>query len=101
MTYLSDILVDAIDTGLRDAVPSAGRRSDAPSLDRLAMGLAGTISGLDPALRLVIAQRVIAYARDLLVRPWSPAGGQLLDDAVERLRWLASGDLAAPANDER
>lgn len=99
MTYISEFLAGAIDTGLRGAGPSQRHRSDAPSLDMLAARLAGTISGIDPALRLVIAQRVITYARDLLVRPVSPAGGQVLDQTVERLRWLTPGDLTAPAND--
>lgn len=65
----------------------------------LAARLAATVSGIDPDLRLVIAQRVITYARDLLVRPVSPAGGQVLDQTVEKLRRLTACDLTAPAND--
>lgn len=100
MTHISEILADAIGMGRDDAVRSPGGRSDAPSLDRLASRLAGTISGLDPSLRLLIAQRVIAYAGDLLVRPLSPAGGQLLDEAVDKLRRLTSCHPTVAANDQ-
>ena len=101
MTFIGEALAEVIGAGQQDAVKSASRRSETSGRETLATHLAGTISGLDPALRLVIAQRLIAYARDLLVRPVSPAGGHLLDEAADKLRWLTSCCETGPANDER
>ena len=99
MKLIGEILTDAFHTGLLQARPAVERQPDAAGSHVLAARLAGSIAGLDPALRLLLAQRVIGYARDLLVRPLSPAGGHLLDETIHKLGGLTSSPPKAPAND--
>lgn len=73
--------------------------SDGASLGALAARLAGSISDLEPASRMLIAQRLVAYTSDLLVRPLSATAGRILDDANARLARLESPGLPAAAND--
>lgn len=99
MNVIDEILADAIHADLLRARPAPERLPDAAGSQALAASLAGSISGLDPAVRFLIAQRVIGYARDLLVRPLSSAGGDLLDEAIQKLGELTSTPPKAPAND--
>jgi hypothetical protein len=73
--------------------------SEGANLGALAARLAASISELQPATRVLIAQRLVAYASDLLVKPLSATGGRILDEANAKLTSLESRRAHTAAND--
>lgn len=89
MPHLEATLADAASCDVAHGADAQPQLT--PGGDLLARCLAGAVAELSPVERLIVAERLVGYVRDLLVAPCSRTGARRLDEAAADLARLVPG----------